>query len=187
MTRAFSDDLRSRGLAASRDGMSARSAAARFGIGISTAIAWIASARAGLLTPAMQGRRGGSRLEDFIFGMIEEAKDITLNEIVRRLCEERAVSIGRSALDVWLRKRGWTFKKRMARPVARGFYGVLISLRQRIRSHEQAHGQDGHPHVQSPNKDLGNRRHFFDRALQTPFDCQAIFTILPANLVGLRF
>ncbi|GAA5663742.1 hypothetical protein Brsp07_02224 [Brucella sp. NBRC 14130] len=115
MTRAFSDDLRSRVLAASRDGMSARSAAARFGIGISTAIAWIASARAGLLTPAKQGRRGGSRLdphEDFIFGMIEEAKDITLNEMVRRLYKERAVSIGRSGLDVWLRKRGWTFKKR---------------------------------------------------------------------------
>lgn len=56
MTRAFSDDLRSRVLAASRDGMSARSAAARFGIGISTAIAWIASARVGRLTPAKQGR-----------------------------------------------------------------------------------------------------------------------------------
>ena len=69
MTRAFSDDLRSRVLAASRGGMSARSAAARFGNGISTAIAWIASARAGRLTPAKQGRRGGSRLdahEDFI-------------------------------------------------------------------------------------------------------------------------
>jgi hypothetical protein len=35
-------------------------------------------------------------------------------------------------------------------PSARGFYGVLNSLRQRIRSHEQAHGQDGYPHVQSP-------------------------------------
>jgi transposase len=42
--------------------------------------------------------------------MIEEAKDITLNEMVLRL-EEKSVSIGRSALDVWLRKRGWTFKK----------------------------------------------------------------------------
>ena len=73
MTRAFSDDLRSRVLAASRNGMSARSAAARFGIGISTAIAWIASARQGRLTPAKQGRRGGSRLdahEDFIIGQI---------------------------------------------------------------------------------------------------------------------
>lgn len=83
MIRSFSDDLRSRVLAASRGGMSARSAAAQFGIGISTAIAWIASARAGRLSPAKQGRRGGSRLdahEDFIVGMIEEAKDITLNE-----------------------------------------------------------------------------------------------------------
>ncbi|SEP23259.1 hypothetical protein SAMN05216228_105526, partial [Rhizobium tibeticum] len=44
-----------------------------------------ASARAGRLTPAKQGRRGGSRLdahEDFIIGMIEEEKDITLNEMV---------------------------------------------------------------------------------------------------------
>lgn len=108
MTRAFSDDLRSRVLVASRNGMSARSAAARFGIGISTAIAWIASARQGRLTPAKQGRRCGSRLdahEDFIIGMIEDEKDITLNEMVLRLHEERAVLIGRSALDVWLRKR----------------------------------------------------------------------------------
>ncbi len=115
MTRTFSDDLRSRVLAASRGGMSARSAAARFGVGISTAIAWIASARAGRLSPAKQGRRVGSRLdahEDFIVGMIEEAKDITLNEMVLRWHEERAVSIGLSALDVWLRRRGWTFKKR---------------------------------------------------------------------------
>jgi transposase len=50
MSRALSDDLRSRVLAASADGMSARSAAARFGIGISTAIAWIANARQGQLT-----------------------------------------------------------------------------------------------------------------------------------------
>ncbi len=110
MARAFSGDLRIRVLAASRDGMSARSAAARFGIGVSTAIAWIASARTGRLTPGKQGRRGGSRLdahEDFIVGMIEEAKDITLNKTLLRLHEERAVSIGRSALDVWLRRRGW--------------------------------------------------------------------------------
>jgi transposase len=103
MTRAFSDNLRCRVLAASRNGMSARSAAARFGIGISTAIAWIANARPGQMRPAKQGRRGGSRLdthEDFIVGMIEEQKDITLNEMVLRLVDEKTVSIGRSALDV---------------------------------------------------------------------------------------
>ncbi|AEH82251.1 putative transposase of insertion sequence ISRm10-1, orfA protein (plasmid) [Sinorhizobium meliloti SM11] len=62
--------------------MSARSAAARFGIGISTAIAWIASARQGQVSAAKQGRPGGSRLDDheaFIIGMIEASKDITLN------------------------------------------------------------------------------------------------------------
>lgn len=115
MARAFSDDLRSRVLAASAEGMSARSAAARFGIGISTAIAWIASARQGQRTAARQGRRGGSRLdmhEAFLVEMIETSKDITLDEMVVRLGEELNVRIGRSAVDVWLRKRGWTFKKR---------------------------------------------------------------------------
>ena len=108
--------------------MTARSAAARFRIGISTAIAWIASARAGRLTPLRQGRRGGSRLdahEGFIIGMIEEEKDITLNEMVLRLREERAVSIGRSALDVWLRKRNWTCKNVWPAPLA---IGSLIAL-----------------------------------------------------------
>src|SRR3954468_14944041 len=115
MSRALSDDLRSRVLAASADGTSARSAAARFGIGISTAIAWIANARQGQTTAGKQGRRSGSRLDEhetFIIGLIDCEKDITLNEMVMRLSEERSMSIGRSALDVWLRKRGWTFKKR---------------------------------------------------------------------------
>lgn len=115
MARAFSDDLRSRVLAAAAEGMSARSAAARFGIGISTAIAWIASARQGQRTAARQGRRSGSRLdmhEAFIVEMIETSKDITLDEMVVRLGDELNVRIGRSAIDVWLRKRGWTFKKR---------------------------------------------------------------------------
>lgn len=44
--------------------------------------------------------------------MIEMQKDITLNEMVLRLFEEKSVSIGRSAVDVWLRKHGWSFKKR---------------------------------------------------------------------------
>jgi transposase len=88
IARALSNDLRSRVLAPSAGGMSARSAAARFGIGISTAIAWIAGARQGQLTPAKQGRRGGSHLgacEVFIVGMIGAAKDIALNEMVFRL------------------------------------------------------------------------------------------------------
>lgn len=50
--------------------------------------------------------------EDFIVEMIETSKDMTLDEMVVRLGEELNIRIGRSAVDVWLRKRGWTFKKR---------------------------------------------------------------------------
>ena len=69
------------------------------------------------MTAGKQGRRSGSRLaahEAFIIGLIDaekDKKDITLNEMVLRLSMVKSVSIGRSALDVWLRKRGWTFKK----------------------------------------------------------------------------
>jgi transposase len=43
--------------------------------------------------------------------MIEDHKDITLNEMVARLEAERSMRIGRSALSDWLRGHGWTFKK----------------------------------------------------------------------------
>ncbi len=114
MARALSDDLRSRVLKASDEGMSARQAAARFGVGISSAIRWIGRAKLGELTPRPQGRRRGSRLDEheaFIVGLIEECKDITLNEMVERLAAERSVQIGRSVLSDWLRGRGWTYKK----------------------------------------------------------------------------
>ena len=114
MARALSEDIRSRVLKASDAGLSARQAAARFEVGISSAIRWIARAKIGELTPRPQGWRRGSRLDAhkaFIVGLIEERKDITLNEMVERLAAERSVRIGRSALSDWLRRRGWTFKK----------------------------------------------------------------------------
>ena len=114
MARALSEDLRSRVPKASSDGVSARQAAARFGIGISTAIRWIGRAKIGERTPQTQGWRRASALDAhgaFIVGMIEEQKDITLDQMVSRLDAKANVQIGRSALSVWLRRRGWTFKK----------------------------------------------------------------------------
>ena len=114
MARALGEDLRLRVLKAADEGASARQAAARFGVGISSAIRWIARAKIGELTPRPQGRRRGSRLDgyaDFIVGMIEERRDITLNEMVERLDTERSMRIGRSALSDWLGGHGWTFKK----------------------------------------------------------------------------
>lgn len=115
MARALSDDLRLRVLQVCADGLSARQAAARFGVGISSAIRWVARAKLGELTARPQGRRRSSSLdvhEAYIVGLIEERKDITLNEMVERLAVERSAQIGRSALSDWLRGRGWTFKKR---------------------------------------------------------------------------
>lgn len=119
MARAYADDLRVRVLEAAAAGASARSAAARFGIGVSTAIVWIRRARLdGERTARRQGKPRGSRLdarETFVADMIEADKDITLDEMVARLKAEGALDIGRSALSTWLRGRGWTFKKVRAR------------------------------------------------------------------------
>lgn len=114
MGRALSGDLRLRVLKAADEGMSARQAAARFGVGVSSAIRWIARAKIGELGPRPQGRRRASSLdahEAFIAGLIGERKDITLNEMVERLVAEQSVRISRSALSAWLRGHRWTFKK----------------------------------------------------------------------------
>lgn len=114
MARALGEDLRLRVLKAVHEGASARQAAARFGVGVSSAIRWIARAKIGELAPRQQGRRRGSRLDEyagFIVGMIEVCPDITLNEMVARLEVEQSMRIGRSALSDWLRGHGWTFKK----------------------------------------------------------------------------
>lgn len=114
MGKALSADLRLRVVKASDSGMSARQAAARFGVGISSAIRWIARAKIGELAPRRQGHRRASSLdahEAFIVGLINERKDITLNEMVERLVAEQSVRISRSALSAWLRGQGWTFKK----------------------------------------------------------------------------
>lgn len=59
MARALSDELRTRFLRASAAGMSARQAAGRFGVGVSTAIRWVARAVEGEPT---NGRRVGNAL-----------------------------------------------------------------------------------------------------------------------------
>lgn len=54
--------------------------------------------------------------EEFMVSLIETCPDITLDEMVLRLEAERQVTIGRSAVNNWLRKHGWTYKKRRAMP-----------------------------------------------------------------------
>ena len=120
LARAYGEDLRERVLDAAAEGASARASAARFGVGVSTAIAWIRRARLdGERSARRQGKPQGSRLDahaEFVLGLIEADRDITLNEMVERLSRDRDVGIGRSAVSSWLRGRGWTFKKRRRTP-----------------------------------------------------------------------
>ena len=88
MARAYSEDLRERVLAAAAGGTSARSAAARFGVAVATAVRWVARARDGERDARRQGRPRGSQLDAhgvFVTAMIEAKKDVTLNEMVERL------------------------------------------------------------------------------------------------------
>lgn len=115
MGRALSIDLRKRVLKASAGGLSARKCAERFGVAASTAIRWIERASKGETGPHKMGGARVSRLDahvDFIVAMIEDQKDITLDEMVVRLAGERDVTIGRSMLNKWLHSRGFTYKKR---------------------------------------------------------------------------
>ena len=106
MAQALSDDLRYRVLKASAAGMSARQAAARFGVGISMAIRWIARAKEGEPTARPQGWRRPSALdahEAFVVGLIEDRKDVTLDEMVELLSVERQ-GLGCEGADGRLKK-----------------------------------------------------------------------------------
>lgn len=99
---------------AASEGLSARNAEEGFGVSAATAIRWVSRARDGELYARRRGRRRRSRLdahEDFIISMIEERKEITLNEMVACLAKEPGLQILRSALNTWLRACGFTFKK----------------------------------------------------------------------------
>lgn len=78
MARAYSDDLRQRVLSTIEGGLSARQAAARFSIGVATAIVWRRRYReTGEMTARQQGKPRGSKLdahEGFLLEMIGDGK-----------------------------------------------------------------------------------------------------------------
>jgi transposase len=115
MARAYSQDLRERVIGAALSGTPARHAAARFGIGIATAIVWVRRARqTGERTARKQGQPRRSKLDahrDYLLGLIEETPDMTISEMLERLAGERGVSASRATLWTFLDRCGLTFKK----------------------------------------------------------------------------
>lgn len=116
MGRPYSMDLRERVVGAIEGGMSTHQAAARFDIGIATAGAWARLKRSkGDVSPARQGKPKGSVLDphaEFIFGLIEESPDITLEEIASRLAEECGLKVVATAVWKFLDRHEMTHKKR---------------------------------------------------------------------------
>ena len=118
MSRAYSEDLRDRVLDAVTAGNSARGAAARFGIGVATAVRWVRRWReSGERQARRQGCPKRSILdphEAFLFGLVDEQSDITLDEMCARLHDERGVKAARVTVWRFFERRGWAFKKRQA-------------------------------------------------------------------------
>jgi transposase len=114
--RAYSEDLRGRVIQAVSNGLSARRAAERFGIGVSTAIVWVRRFReTGEEAARRQGNRLGSKLdphEAYILDLVEEQKDISLAEIAERVGAECGVSACPATIWHFFDKRGMTYKKR---------------------------------------------------------------------------
>ena len=88
MARAYSQDLRERVLEAAAKGVSARQAAERFGVGVSTAIVWVRRSRLdGERSARRQGQPKGSKLDahrGYLLGLVEATSDITLVKLHRR-------------------------------------------------------------------------------------------------------
>ena len=120
MGKALSVDLRRRVVEAVAAGASCRAAAARFEVGVSSAIRWVARARTrGDLTP---DKRGGNvrshRIDehrDLILGWIEEKPDLTLAEVAGRLDEAMGYRPLPSVVCRFFQRHGVTRKKDGAR------------------------------------------------------------------------
>jgi transposase len=115
MARAYSQDLRERVLITAAGDLSARQAAARYGVGISTAIVWVRRARAtGETSARPQGQPRGSKLDahaDFLLGLIAAAPAITLKEMQALLQDTCGVSAGVGTLWRFFDARAIPFKK----------------------------------------------------------------------------
>lgn len=118
MSRAYSTDLRDRVIDAVASGASARGAAARFGIGVATAVRWVRRWReTGGRRAYRQGYPKRSILdphEDFLMALVAEKVDITIDEMRARLEAERDIRAARVTIWRFFERRGWSFKKRLA-------------------------------------------------------------------------
>lgn len=121
MSKALSIDLRQRVVDVVLSGSSCRAAAARFGVGVSSAIRWVARARTrGDLAPDKRGGNVRSHRIDghreFILALIAAEPDLTLAEVADRLDAATGYRPLPSIVCRFFQRHGVTRKKRRRTP-----------------------------------------------------------------------
>ena len=117
MTKAYSEDLRERVIAAVESGATRRAAAAQFKVSVSSAIRWVRRWQVDWEIAAKP--RGGSvsPLEDHaaaVVALAAEQPDLTLNEFCTVL-RERKIETSRVSVWRFFSRHGLSFKKNSAR------------------------------------------------------------------------
>jgi len=117
MTRAYSNDLRERVVAAVRSGESCRTVAARFGVAVSSVVKWSQRHRAtGSVAPARMGGHRKRVLEPhrgFIVERLNQTPHLSLHRLKDELAA-RGVAASHTAIWSFLRREGLRFKKNAA-------------------------------------------------------------------------
>src|SRR6516164_175616 len=127
---ALSDDLRERVVKAVVDaGMSRNAAAKRFGVGIASAVRWVARFKdKGEISPSpMGGGRRSRRIEfhrDYLLGLNRRQPDLTLLEIQDRLIANCGEHFSSSVIWRFFDRHEITFKNVWLAPVASGFVEI---------------------------------------------------------------
>ena len=121
--RPYSEDIRTRVVAAVGGGSSRHAAAERFAVSVSSAIRWMKTyVETGSVSPRRGARKRRSPLEPhaaWLLELVTAEADLTLAEIVERLERERGVRTSDSSVDRFFARHNVTFKKNTARRRAR--------------------------------------------------------------------
>jgi len=118
MPAAHSEDLRERVVAAVAGGSSRRQAAARFQVGVSSAIRWTALEKATGSVKPKRGRGSRSPLEAhaaWLKALNLAEPFLTLAQIVARLADELGVATSQSAVRRFFLRHRISVKKNRAR------------------------------------------------------------------------
>ncbi len=115
----YSNDLRVRVIQVVEDGAAARAAARQFVIGDSTAIRWVRRWRESGSFEAKsvkgQSRSPLKKHEEWLLGLVRQKPDLTLEEIQRRLLDERQQKAGLGSVWRFFDRHDISFKKKHAR------------------------------------------------------------------------